>query len=108
MPALHVIAAGSLLDVFINKNNFEIPLGRVEYCYMHPLTFDEFLLATKNELLLESLLKLPVDGSLNEATHALSNKAFLEYVLIGGMPEVVADYVAGESPQGLERIYEAL
>ncbi len=108
MPHLHVIAAGSLLDVFISKNKFEIPVGRAEYCYMHPLGFDEFLAATQNELMLESLVKFELGDPTNQGQHELFNKEFMTYALIGGMPQVVAHYASGESPQGLDRIYESL
>jgi predicted AAA+ superfamily ATPase len=108
MPRLHVIAAGSLLDVIIRKNEFEIPVGRVEYCYMHPLSFDEFLRATNNEVLLETLDQVSIKNELTDSQHNICYKAFLEYILIGGMPEVVSNYNLGESPQGLDRVYESL
>jgi predicted AAA+ superfamily ATPase len=108
MPQLHVIAAGSLLDVFIDRNKFEIPVGRVEYCYMHPCTFDEFLLATNNQIALEMLSQFTLSDSIPTAQHGLLLRLFFEYALIGGMPEVVARYAAGETPLALDRIYESL
>ncbi len=108
LPGLHVIAAGSLLDVFINRHKLEMPVGRVEYCYMHPLGFDEFLDATGNTRLLELIRTTYKPDQIEDAAHELCNKAFLEYILIGGMPQAVASYVAGETPHGLERIYESL
>lgn len=41
MPALHVVAAGSLLEVKMKSEGFSFPVGRVEYCYMYPVTFEE-------------------------------------------------------------------
>ncbi len=43
LPELHVMAAGSLLEVKIKKEGFSFPVARVEYCYMYPVTFSEFL-----------------------------------------------------------------
>lgn len=108
LPQLHVIAAGSLLDVVINKSALEIPVGRVEYCYMHPLTFDEFLLATGKERCLEQLKSVRIDTIVPTAQHNLFLKYFLEYVVVGGMPEIVARYSAGESLHTLSRVYESL
>lgn len=53
MPELHVIGAGSLLEFALSAKDFRMPVGRVENLYLSPLSFKEFLLATKEELLLE-------------------------------------------------------
>lgn len=108
MPNLHVLAAGSLLDVFIAKNKLETPVGRVEYCYMYPLTFDEFLKATGNQLILEQLSEPSLNDTFSTAEHEVFGKIFMEYALIGGMPEIVYNYISGETPQGLDRNYESL
>ena len=47
LPALHVIAAGSLLDFALAE--VSVPVGRVSYLEMYPLTFREYLMATGNE-----------------------------------------------------------
>jgi len=52
----HIIAAGSLLESLINKN-VNIPVGRVEYLYMKPLTFREYLNAIGNIASLEIIYK---------------------------------------------------
>jgi len=41
IPDLHVVAAGSLLEVKMRSEGFTFPVGRVEYCYLYPATFDE-------------------------------------------------------------------
>ena len=108
MRQLHVVAAGSLLDVFINRNQFEIPVGRFEYCYLHPCTFDEFLLATGNNAALKPLNEIKISAQIHPATHTILFQLFLSYALIGGMPEVVAKYAKGETPLALDRVYESL
>src|SRR4030066_2245405 len=45
MSDLHVAAAGSLLEVKMKSEGFSFPVGRIEYCYMYPATFEEFLVA---------------------------------------------------------------
>jgi len=58
MPELHVIAAGSLLEIKMKKEGFSFPVGRVEYSYMYPVSFDEFLEAAGDGETLSFINKL--------------------------------------------------
>ena len=49
MPELHVIGAGSLLEFALNDKNFRMPVGRVQFLYMHPLSFYEYLAAKEKQ-----------------------------------------------------------
>ena len=69
-PDLHIIAAGSLLEVKIEKQGMAMPVGRVEYPYMHPLTFFEFLEAVKESKLLDFLKKITPENSIPPAIHS--------------------------------------
>jgi predicted AAA+ superfamily ATPase len=102
-PDLHVIAAGSLLE-FALKEIESFPVGRVEQLVVHPFSFEEFLLATDNQLLLDELNKVPVRSH----AHKSLLHAFHQYVMVGGMPEVLKQYVQDESPVNLPEIYEGL
>ena len=51
MPQLHIIAAGSLLDHALSEIQLSMPVGRVEFCYMNPMNFKEFLWAISEEKL---------------------------------------------------------
>ena len=53
MPSLHVIAAGSLLEFVLEEHTFSMPVGRIEYMHLGPMTFEEFLLALGKQKLLE-------------------------------------------------------
>jgi len=108
MPGLHVIAAGSLLEVKIRNEEFSIPVGRVEYMYMHPVTFDEFLNAIHEEQTIDFLHRISLTSHIPEATHKLLLKKFYDYVIVGGMPEVVSVYSNGASFIDLDVIYESL
>ena len=94
LPSLHIIAAGSLLDLTLSAQNISMPVGRVEYLYLHPLSFLEFLKAFNEHGLIDYLQNLP---GLEPLAHSIAAK-FLqylkEYFFIGGMPEVVKAYVA--------------
>ncbi len=50
MPQIHVVAAGSLLEKYADKN-FSFPVGRVEYLAMRPCSFREFLVAVGESVL---------------------------------------------------------
>jgi predicted AAA+ superfamily ATPase len=86
-PLLHVIAAGSLLDFAIEKVG--IPVGRVSFLYLYPLSFIEFLRATKREIAAEAILKHPFPEAISESIHQKWLEYVGEYLAIGGMPEVV-------------------
>jgi hypothetical protein len=45
MPQLPVVSAGSLLEFVLAKHNFEMPVGRVDYLFLGPMSFREYLLA---------------------------------------------------------------
>lgn len=92
MPDLHVIAAGSLLEFALA----ELPafgVGRIHSMFMYPMTFDEFLLANGEELLLDARNRASSSSPLPEPLHRKLVKALRTYMLVGGMPEVVGRWV---------------
>lgn len=94
MPELPVIAAGSLLDFTLKEPDFSMPVGRVMYCHVEPLTFFEFLAASGHDTLREALRSAAVEGTLSPRLHSRSLELFSEYCLTGGLPEVVAAWTA--------------
>jgi uncharacterized protein len=102
-PSLHVIAAGSLIEfAFRHIKNF--PVGRVEFAYLFPFNFGEFLLAGGNTELLRHLQKIPV----SEAAHPLLLDLFKIYAILGGMPEIVRLFITKDSFTDLPVVYESL
>ncbi len=102
-PQIHVIAAGSLLESLIDKN-ISFPVGRVEYMALRPCAFNEFLHAIAEPQLAACIEKGEVAEILHEKMLGLFNK----YTLIGGMPEVVANYAARKDLVELRTVYETL
>lgn len=100
---LHVIAAGSLLEHAIRKVK-SFPVGRITYLYLHPLSFDEYLLATAHDLIYEQMQKVPVSIS----AHKVLLETFNQYAIIGGMPEVVKEYINNGSIASLPPVYESI
>ncbi len=88
-PDIHLIAAGSLLEVALSAAAISFPVGRVEFLYLRPMNFAEFLCATGDSPLCDALHEVPVPLY----AHQLLLKRFHQYSLIGGMPEAVARYV---------------
>ncbi len=88
MPGLHVIAAGSLLEFAFKEISF--PVGRVQFIYMHPMNFSEFLLATGMDKMAQALQSGQFDFS--DAVHRTLLETLRKYFFIGGMPECVKTY----------------
>jgi predicted AAA+ superfamily ATPase len=106
IPALHVIAAGSLLDFALEKVG--IPVGRVESIYMYPLSWLEFLLAKGEHLLFDALFQFSPEQPASEAVHTKLLGLLSEYFAIGGMPEVVSSWVKKQDPQRCFKIQQSL
>jgi len=102
-PKLHVIAAGSLLEFAMQKVD-SFPVGRVEFRYLYPLNFKEYLTATSNNLILEQLEKVPI----KPIAHNILLKLFNQYAIIGGMPEIIKVYLNTQSISDLPTVYESI
>ncbi len=92
-PELHVIGAGSLLDFCLEDKEFRMPVGRVQYAYLQPLSFQEFLSVTGQQQLREALGDLSLQHPFPETIHRTLLKQLRQYLLIGGMPAVVQQSV---------------
>ncbi len=90
MPELHVIAAGSLLDFAIEQVG--IPVGRVQFLHMYPMTFQEFLLAQDETFLIDHIMQHDLMQPYSNIAHEKALRLFGEYIAIGGMPKAVASW----------------
>lgn len=89
-PEYHVIAAGSLLGVALNREKFSFPVGKVQMLTMYPMDFEEYLWAMGKELLAEEIRKnyensLPMPEELHKEAMA----EYYRFCIIGGMPAAV-------------------
>jgi predicted AAA+ superfamily ATPase len=92
IPELHVIAAGSLIEFALE----EIPsfgVGRIDSMYMYPFSFHEFLCATGHEIWANLFLEASPEKPLSEPIHEKIVEQLKNFLIIGGMPEVVAEFV---------------
>jgi len=93
MGDLHIIGAGSLLEFALKEVDFKMPVGRVQYLYLQPLSFMEFLGALGEDLLVEHISEM---NNIKEISGAIHNKLISlvkDYFVIGGMPAVVKEYI---------------
>lgn len=97
-PQYYIIGAGSLLGVHIKKKEFSFPVGKVDFLTIYPMSFDEFLMNTNNEFLMKQIIEnfksnTPMPNHLHEKAIEL----YYDYMTIGGMPEVVQEYINSNS-----------
>jgi len=101
-PDYHIIAAGSLLGVSVSREQHSFPVGKVDRLTLHPMDFEEFLMATvKSEMetafpeMIRSSFKQnsPLDAYYH--THIIEQ--YRRYLVVGGMPECVLKYTATDN-----------
>lgn len=91
-PQLAVIAAGSLLEFALEQYELSIPVGRIEYFFMGPMTFEEFLEAMEATQLLTYLQGYSLNDEIPQVIHEKALEYLRTYYLLGGMPEVIRVY----------------
>ena len=97
-PEHHVIAAGSLLGVAINRQKYSFPVGKVNEINMYPLDFEEFLWAMNRKKLVEEIKNhFAGNEAMPEALHKIGLEMYQQYLIVGGMPASVNTFVETES-----------
>lgn len=104
LPHIYVVAAGSLLESLIDTH-ISFPVGRVEYMAMHPCSFREFLSASGNDMLRRRIEENPLKSI---GFHDKLIQMFNRYALIGGMPEIVAQYIEQKDIIALNDTFDSL
>ncbi|MFA5447743.1 MAG: DUF4143 domain-containing protein, partial [Sphaerochaeta sp.] len=92
MPELAVIAAGSLLEFGLEQYELSMPVGRIEYLFLGPMTYEEFLAAMGADTLLAYLEGYRLQEVMPQAIHERALEYLRTYFLFGGMPEVIKVY----------------
>ena len=104
LPELYVISAGSLLEIMMDVHKVSFPVGRIEYLFLYPMTFREFLNAMEEEDILALLDEMP----LPEWTLPSIYRLFREYTMVGGMPEAVSQYCDARNIVDCATVYRNL
>lgn len=88
IPNLAVVAAGSLLGISIRQEGTSYPIGKVERLEMYPMNFKEFLIASDDGKLIDSINRYVIIEKLPDYILDKLNIEYMNYLLVGGMPEV--------------------
>lgn len=108
-PEYHVIAAGSLLGVAVNREKYAFPVGKVDRYTMFPMNVEEFLIAMNEESLVQRIRSCYQDHSpMPAALHSAALQLYRQYLVIGGMPEVVARYVETRDYTQVRHVQETI
>ncbi len=91
-PEYHIIAAGSLLGVALNREKFSFPVGKVDMITLYPLDFEEFLWATDNYKI-RNLICESFEAFTPLSIHETAMDLYKLYLVIGGMPRAVTEYI---------------
>lgn len=93
-PKYHVAAAGSLLGVAVNRENYSFPVGQVTSMTLYPMDFEEFLWAVGEERLANLIRETYNEkGNMPEALHRRALDLYRYYLIVGGMPASINEYV---------------
>jgi predicted AAA+ superfamily ATPase len=92
-PQLHVIGAGSLLEFALAQKNFKMPVGRIKYIYIKPLSFLEFLDAAGEGKTREAIENIDIDNFPSKVIHEHILSLIKTYSILGGMPAVIYEYI---------------
>ena len=108
MPELHIIGAGSLVEFILESEKIRIPVGRLQYLFMKPMSFGEFLNAAgeekSRELIQNSYPEKPISLILHEHFLGLLKK----YFILGGMPAVIDEFINTANIEKCSQIQTAI
>lgn len=94
-PDYHIIVAGSLLGVAVNRAKFSFPVGKVDIKTMYPMDMEEFMIAMGEGGLAAQIREcFATDTPLPPALHDTAMQLYRRYLIVGGMPECVAQFAA--------------
>ncbi|MEQ1631611.1 MAG: AAA family ATPase [Planctomycetota bacterium] len=108
MPALHVAAAGSLLDFALADYTASMPVGRISYLHLGPMSFPEFVTAIAGERTAQFLRTIRVGQVPPQPIHDRLTALMRDYSLVGGMPAVVEAFRTSRSFVDASRVQQDL
>jgi len=92
-PEYHIIVAGSLLGVAVNREKFSFPVGKVDMKTMYPMDMEEFLIAMGQETISKKIREcFETDAPMPSALHDSAMQYYRQYLIIGGMPECIMQF----------------
>ncbi len=96
-PDYHIVVAGSLLGVAVNRERYSFPVGKVDIKTLYPMDMEEFFIALGQEDLIVQIRKCFVeDAPMPSVLHELAMADYRKYLVVGGMPECVKQFIETE------------
>ena len=108
LAQLPVIAAGSLLEFVLEDHVFSMPVGRIEYLYLEPFSFEEFLHARGASKLVEYIQQFQFKDTVPLYIHNELMSFVKEYIIIGGLPAAVKSWHDHQSLQQVSKVHHSL
>lgn len=92
-PDYHIIVAGSLLGVAVNREKFSFPVGKVDMKNLYPMDMEEFMIAMgEGDLVKQIKRSFTTDQPMPAALHDAAMQLYRQYLVVGGMPECVMQF----------------
>lgn len=107
LPELPIIAAGSLLEFTLADHSFSMPVGRIEYYHLYPLSFPEFVAALEPPLS-RYLQELSPAAPPPDTAHRKLSQLQRQFFFVGGMPEAVASYQESRSLAAVSEVHRSI
>lgn len=101
---LHLVCAGSLLGVALKQENISFPVGKVNRMQMYPMCFREFLEACGEEKYIDIFKDWSAEREIPELYAKPLERLYKEYLVVGGMPEVVKEFITSKDFEAVEEI----
>jgi predicted AAA+ superfamily ATPase len=105
---LPLVSAGSLLEFALADHTFSMPVGRIQYLHMGPMTFTEFLSAMGEEALEKFIEQYEFGQEIGEVVHQRLLELLRSYYYIGGMPEAVAVFADNRSYKDVSEVHNSI
>ena len=100
-PDYHIIAAGSLLGVGVNRSEFSYPVGKVEHMTLYPMDFEEYLWAIDQHDAV-SIIRESFTGNRPTGIHQVLMNYHEQFIFTGGMPGVIKSFVDSGDPVSVQ------
>jgi predicted AAA+ superfamily ATPase len=107
-PELPLISAGSLLEFTLSAHQFSMPVGRVQYLHMGPMTFTEFLSALGEDKLHHIVTHYKLGQVISKIAHQRLLQILRTYYFVGGMPEAVAVFADTSSYREVSEVHNSI
>lgn len=108
-PDYHIIVAGSLLGVAVNRAKYSFPVGKVDIKTMYPMDMEEFMTAQGEDMLVKQIKTcFQTDTPLPSVLHDAAMQLYRQYLIVGGMPECVMQFAQTKDYILVRHIQETL